>query len=146
MLTSQMHSTNLEAIDLGRATTNVSAAIAREWLVTNGIGGYASGTVASSQTRRYHGLLVAALNPPLGRTVLLSRLDETIAYGGQSYPLFTNQWNHADAPLEPPGFHHLERFRLEGTTPIWDLCRRRCAVWKSACGWSRELIQAYVQL
>jgi predicted glycogen debranching enzyme len=54
----------------------------REWLVTNGLGGYASGTVAGVLTRRYHGLLVAALQPPVGRTLLLTKLDEVATYGG----------------------------------------------------------------
>ena len=68
------------------------AASTREWLVTNGIGGYASGTVAGVLTRRYHGLLIAALKPPLGRTLMLTKLDETVAYGGRFYELFTNCW------------------------------------------------------
>ena len=55
----------------------------REWLVTNGIGGYACGTIAGLLTRHYHGLLVAALKPPLGRTLLFTKLDETINYGPQ---------------------------------------------------------------
>jgi hypothetical protein len=55
----------------------------REWLVTNGIGGYASASLSGANTRRYHGLLVAALQPPLGRTVLLGKLDEEVSFGGQ---------------------------------------------------------------
>src|ERR1041385_5926179 len=55
-----------------------TAATSREWLVTNGIGGYASSSLAGADTRRYHGLLVAALHPPLGRAVLLSKLEETM--------------------------------------------------------------------
>jgi len=106
--------------DFGREITgDPIAATSREWLVTNGMGGYASGTVANLLTRRYHGLLVAALNPPLGRTVLLSKLEEMVTYDDQSYPLFTNRWNHAGAPFDPPGFQYLECFRLAGTTPIW---------------------------
>lgn len=54
------------------------SALRREWLVTNGLGGYASATLAGANTRRYHGLLVAALRPPLGRAVLLSKLEETV--------------------------------------------------------------------
>jgi glycogen debranching enzyme len=57
----------------------------REWLCTNGIGGFASGTVAGSATRRYHGLLVAALQPPLGRTLLGVHVHETVAYGGRPF-------------------------------------------------------------
>ena len=56
------------------------ASAEREWLVCNGIGGYASCTVAGILTRRYHGLLIAALKPPLERTLLLTKLDETVKY------------------------------------------------------------------
>lgn len=89
----------------------------REWLVTNGLGGYASGTVAGVLTRRYHGLLVAALKPPVGRTLLLTKLDETVTYLDWDYPLFSNRWE--DKQLEPAGYRYLERFHLEGTTPVW---------------------------
>jgi glycogen debranching enzyme len=68
-------------IEFGREICgNLSSAETREWLVTNGIGGYASGTVAGLLSRRYHGLLVAALQPPLGRTLLLAKLDEVARY------------------------------------------------------------------
>ncbi|MDY0020752.1 MAG: glycogen debranching enzyme N-terminal domain-containing protein, partial [Anaerolineae bacterium] len=93
------------------------AAAAREWLVTNGIGGYASGTVAGVLTRRYHGLLIAALKPPLGRTLMLTKLDETVAYGGRFYELFTNCW--PKDVIDPHGYQTLEAFCLEGTTPVW---------------------------
>ena len=80
-------------IDFGRDICgNLANSASREWLVTNGIGGFASGTVAGMLTRRYHGLLVAALQPPLGRTLLVTKLDETVHYSGRSYPLFTNRW------------------------------------------------------
>jgi predicted glycogen debranching enzyme len=88
-----------------------------EWLVTNGIGGYASGTIGNLLTRRYHGLLVAALKPPLGRTLLLAKLDETASYDGHTWPLFANRWS--EELIDPFGFYHLERFGLEGTTPVW---------------------------
>ena len=105
-------------VDFGRAICgDLAAAERREWLVTNGIGGYASGTVAGLATRRYHGLLVAALQPPLGRTLLLSKLDETVTYLGRSYPLAANRW--ASGAVTPAGYGHSERFRLEGTTPVW---------------------------
>jgi predicted glycogen debranching enzyme len=67
----------------------------REWLVTNGIGGYASGTIAALNTRRYHGLLIAALDPPRERTLLLTKLDETVTYQGCLYLLYTNRWSNA---------------------------------------------------
>jgi predicted glycogen debranching enzyme len=96
---------------------NLPAAESREWLVTNGIGGFASGTVAGGLTRRYHGLLVAALQPPLGRTQLVAVLDETVRYGDATYALATRRW--ASGAVDPQGFLYLERFRLEGATPVW---------------------------
>lgn len=92
-------------------------AASREWLVTNGIGGYASGTVAGVLTRRYHGLLVAALHPPLGRTLLLTKLEEIIHYGDQIYALSTDRW--ADGSINPQGYRYIERFMLNGTVPSW---------------------------
>ncbi len=96
---------------------DLELAAGREWLVTNGIGGYASGTVAGVLTRRYHGLLVAALAPPLGRSLLLAKLDETAQYDRQSYPLSTNQW--VDGTVSPEGYCYIEHFCLEGTIPTW---------------------------
>ena len=67
----------------GREVTgDLAAAERREWLCANGIGGFASGTIAGTQTRRYHGLLVAALRPPLGRTLLAAGVHETLEYAG----------------------------------------------------------------
>lgn len=97
--------------------SNLDLATSREWLVTNGIGGYASGTVAGVLTRRYHGLLIAALNPPLGRTLLFTKLDETIRYGEQIYSLYTNRWK--DGTVEPHGYRLIEHFSLDGTIPVW---------------------------
>jgi predicted glycogen debranching enzyme len=95
----------------------LAAAESREWLVTNGIGGYACGTIAGLLTRHYHGLLMAALKPPLGQTLLLVKLDETADCGNPTYPLHTNRW--ADGTVHPHGYRHLQRFHLEGTIPVW---------------------------
>ncbi|MEW6683706.1 MAG: amylo-alpha-1,6-glucosidase [Nitrospirota bacterium] len=84
------------------------AASRREWLVTNGIGGYASGSLAGSNTRRYHGLLVAALTPPTGRVVTLSKLEETLSVGGESFALSTNQY---PGTIWPQGYRLLAAFR-----------------------------------
>jgi glycogen debranching enzyme len=73
--------------------------------------------VSGLLSRRYHGLLVAALKPPLGRTLLVAKLDETLEYGGGARPLFANRW--ADGTVDPRGYREMERFRLEGTTPVW---------------------------
>lgn len=88
-----------------------------EWLFTNGIGGYAAGTLSELNTRRYHGLLVAALTPPLGRTLLVAKLDVTAHYLGASYPLFCNEF--IDGTLSPHGNLYLESFYLDGLTPVW---------------------------
>ncbi len=98
--------------------SNLKIAESREWLVTNGIGGYASGTIAGVLTRRYHGLLVGALKPPVARTLLLTKLDEIVWYNGRFYDLFTNRW--ADGTVEPQGYLNIESFHLEGTTPVWN--------------------------
>jgi predicted glycogen debranching enzyme len=94
-----------------------NAASSREWLVTNGIGGFASGTVAGCATRRYHGLLFAALNPPLGRTQLVAALDEVVSYAGINYELAAHEW--ASGAIAPQGFQLIESFHLEGTIPTW---------------------------
>jgi predicted glycogen debranching enzyme len=105
-------------LDFGRDICNkLDMSGAREWLVTNGIGGYASGTIAGVLTRRYHGLLVAALNPPLERTLLLAKLEEAAVYESEEYNLSANRWG--SGAVEPQGFHLMERFHLEGTTPVW---------------------------
>jgi predicted glycogen debranching enzyme len=100
-----------------RQCGDLGFAESREWLVTNGIGGYASGTVAGLQTRSYHGLLIAALQPPGGRTLLAAKLDETAQYGGAPFDLATNRW--LGGAVSPAGFHNISRFHLEGTTPVW---------------------------
>lgn len=105
-------------ISLGREISgDFEAAVRREWLVTNGSGGFAAGTVAGVNTRRYHGLLLAALQPPLGRTMVLARLDEQVTLEGQVYALTTNEW--AGGIITPPGYTFLESFDLEGTIPVF---------------------------
>src|SRR6516225_848272 len=80
-------------VQSGRAICgSLGEASEREWLVTNGIGGFASGTVAGLLTRRYHGLLIAALKPPLGRTLLVTRVEDVARYAERSNPLSTDRW------------------------------------------------------
>jgi predicted glycogen debranching enzyme len=105
-------------LDWGREVCGeVATAERREWLCANGLGGFASGTVAGTLTRRYHGLLVAALVPPLGRTQVAAKREEDVAGGGGTWALGANHWT--DGSLAPQGFRHLERFRLDGTSPVW---------------------------
>ena len=106
------------AVRLGREICGqLEVAERREWLVANGRGSYASGTVPNMLTRGYHGLLVAALTPPLGRTVMLVKTDATITYRGSSYDLFTNRWR--SGAIDPAGHTLIERFWLDGTIPVW---------------------------
>ena len=105
-------------IEFGREVAGrLEVAERREWLCANGLGGFASGTVAGLATRRYHALLVAALSPPVGRTVVVSGLDERVEYGGRTYALAANRW--ADGTIAPDGYRLIERFHLDGTTPVW---------------------------
>jgi len=108
----------LAEVQFGREVCGeLQIAEAREWLVTNGLGGYASGTVAGTTTRRYHGLLVAALQPPVKRTVLVNGIDETLRYLGNSFSLGTNRWKSGF--VSPNGYLQIENFHLEGSKPVW---------------------------
>lgn len=92
-------------------------AIGREWLVTNGLGGYACGTVAGANTRRYHSFLMASLRPPVERTLLVAKVDLTVGYRGMLYPLSANEF--AGGAIDPRGFVHLESFAVEESVPVW---------------------------
>jgi predicted glycogen debranching enzyme len=96
---------------------NADAALSHEWLVTNGLGGFAAGTVSQTNTRRYHGILISSLRPPVDRIVMVAKLDAAAVYRGERFELATNEF--ADATLAPRGFERLSEFRLEGTTPVW---------------------------
>ena len=67
--------------------------IQKEWIVTNGLGGFASSTIIGANTRKYHGLLIAPLTPPARRYLILSKVDESIEIGGTKYDLYTNMGN-----------------------------------------------------
>ena len=81
-----------------------------EWLETNGIGGFSSSTIIGLNTRRYHGLLTAATKPPVGRLVLLSKLEEILVIDGRRYELSTNQYQGV---IHPQGFNYQTGFRLD---------------------------------
>ncbi len=105
-------------IEFGRETCgHLEQAEAKEWWLANGLGGYAAGTVAGSLTRRYHGLLIAPLNPPLGRALVVAKADATLIDGDQQWPLFTNRWQ--DGSINPVGSVHIESFHLEGRMAVW---------------------------
>ena len=85
-------------------------ALSREWPETNGLGGFASSTIIGLNTRRYHGLLVAAIKPPTGRMLLLSKLEETVVVGERRYGLGANRY---PGVIHPTGYEYLREFRLD---------------------------------
>ncbi|HET9801745.1 MAG TPA: glycogen debranching enzyme N-terminal domain-containing protein, partial [Candidatus Acidoferrum sp.] len=89
---------------------DLGSALSREWLETNGIGGFASSTIIGLNSRRYHGLLVAATKPPVGRYVLLSKLEETLFIEGHAIDLSANRY---PGVVHPHGFRYLKQFRLD---------------------------------
>ncbi|MEE2682248.1 MAG: amylo-alpha-1,6-glucosidase [Planctomycetota bacterium] len=108
-------------IRIGHGTCNrLDESETREWLLSDGLGGYASGTIAGSPTRRYHGLLFDAVTPPTGRYLLLHSIQERVMLGEESFELATNRWS--DGTIAPRGYEHLEEFHLEGRTPTWTWC------------------------
>jgi len=112
------HGDGVPRIDLDRATCGSFAnAVGREWLVTNGRGGYASGTVPGAATRRYHGLLVAALEPPLGRIMLVAGIVVYARYQGRIYALGSHEY--ADGTVHPDSSPCTEGFMLNGGMPVW---------------------------
>jgi predicted glycogen debranching enzyme len=90
--------------------SRLDLALSREWLETNGLGGFASSTIVGLNTRRYHGLLTASTTPPTGRVLLLSKLEETIVVDRERYELAANQYPGA---IHPTGYQYLKEFRLD---------------------------------
>ena len=89
----------------------------REWWLSNGLGGYAAGTIAGSLTRRYHGLLITPLDKTLNRQLLFARAEPTLEIDGQLYALSCNHWQ--SGVIAPRGNVHIESFRLNGQLPVW---------------------------
>ncbi len=107
-----------DGVRLGREICgDLQEAERREWWLSNRNGAYVAGTLAGSLTRRYHGLLLAPLAPPLGRFLVLAKADATLIDGEGEWPLFTNRW--ADGSIAPAGHVHIESFALEGRLPVW---------------------------
>ena len=110
------------------ACGNFEVIKSKEWLITNAIGGYASSTVSGMNSRRYHGLLVAATTPPIGRLVMLSKLEEALIIDGERIELSTNIYG--DDVVHPSGFNHLKEFRLD-PFPISTYSCSGCTIEKS---------------
>lgn len=96
---------------------NLDAASEREWLVADGLGGYAMGTLAGLRTRRYHGLLVVATRPPGGRMLALAALDPVLIIGERRIELAVHEWG--SGAIVPNGHVHLESFELDDGLPRW---------------------------
>ena len=108
----------MTAIEVGAQTcTTLAEGARREWLVTDGLGGYAMGTVAGLRTRRYHGLLVVATDPPGGRRLALAALDPVLSVGDTRIRLGAHRW--ADGTVAPNGFEHLTAFTVADGVPRW---------------------------
>lgn len=104
----------------GRAVCgDLTQAERREWWLGNGLGGYAAGTIAGTLTRRYHGLLIAPLNPRLGRHLVLVKADAALTLEDHDarWPLAANRWS--DGSIAPAGYRHIESFTLDGRMPVW---------------------------
>ena len=100
----------------------------REWIITNGLGGYASSTIIGANTRRYHGLFIAPLNPPAKRHLILSKLDESIEIKGKKYGLFTNVGKNYISE----GYKYLESFSKE-ILPIFKYNVKDVSITKTIC-------------
>ena len=96
---------------------SLDTAANREWLVTDGLGGFAMGTVAGLRTRRYHGLLIVATAPPIGRKMGLAALDPVLIVGNERIELATHEWS--SGAVAPGGYRHLSEFSIIDGVPRW---------------------------
>lgn len=97
--------------------TDLVQAERREWWLSNGLGGYAGGTIADSLTRRYHGLLIAPVKSVLDRHLLMAKAEVTLEIDGEQWPLYSNRWK--TGVTEPSGHLHIESFYLDVHLPVW---------------------------
>jgi predicted glycogen debranching enzyme len=97
-------------------SNDFDVAASREYLLTNGIGGYCSSSMSGANTRRYHGLLVASFNPPTERLVMLSKVEETVIHHGQQHALASNQYPGA---VHPTGFDLIHEYQADNKRVRW---------------------------
>lgn len=120
-----------------RGCRDLERALSLEWLEPNGRGGYASGTVAGANTRRYHALLLVARHPPVDRVALVNHVEESIEIGGDTCPLSTNVYGGA---VHPEGYQYCERFS-DVPWPTWRFACRGIRVERElVCPHGRDLV------
>ena len=116
--------------------------IKREWIITNGVGGYASSSLIGANTRRYHGLLIAALTPPARRHLVLSKVDESINIGGEEYNLYTNICKNYISQ----GYKYLKSFEKE-YVPIYTYEVKDVIIKKYICmEYGKNTVVVYYQI
>jgi len=129
-------------VKLEKDELNLENGLKKEWIVTNGIGGYASSTIIGANTRKYHGLLVAALNPPAKRFLMLSKLDESIQIGNKKYELFTN----IGKQYTSQGYKYLESFTKE-ILPIFKYKVEDVSISKNICMiYGKNTVQVFYKI
>ena len=121
---------------------NLENGLKREWIITNGIGGFASSTVIGANTRKYHGLLIAPLTPPARRYLILSKLDEAIEIENQKYELFTNIGENYISQ----GYQYLESFEKE-YVPVFKYKIQDVEITKAICmEYGRNTVGIYYKI
>ena len=127
---------------LEKENLDLEKGIQREWVITNGIGGYASSTIIGVNTRRYHGLLVAPINPPAKRKLILSKLDESLEIEGEKYDLYTNICKNYIAH----GYQYMESFSKE-VLPIFRYKVKDVQISKTICMvYGRNTVQVFYKI
>ena len=125
-----------------KETLELQGGLQKEWIITNGIGGYASSTILGANTRRYHGLFVAPLKPPAKRYLILSKLDESIKIKGKNYDLFTNVGKNYISS----GYKYLESFTKE-ILPVFKYKVQDVVISKTICMiYRRNTVQVFYKI
>jgi len=125
-----------------KETLNLENGLDKEWIITNGIGGYASSTIIGANTRRYHGLLVAPVAPPARRRLVLSKLDETIEIDGKRHDLYTN----IGKQYISQGYKYLESFNKK-VLPIFKYKVEDMEISKNVCmEYGKNIVQVYYKI
>ena len=129
-------------MNFSKETLNLENGLDKEWIITNGIGGYASSTIIGANTRRYHGLLVAPVTPPARRRLVLSKLDETVEINGKRHDLYTN----IGKQYISQGYKYLESFNKK-VLPIFKYKVEDMEISKNICmEYGKNIVQVYYKI